>query len=125
MWLLVLSLGMWIDLHGLQNVDFVKYFLFVSVYSPDSDCHRRSLSHVGCCLFIMYIAISTVKPDSDHVLSWIPIIIDIGLGASMGIQEIPPDQVKRGFKYLTDFLGSICGGINCLCPGSRFSGSSP
>ncbi|KAH9217948.1 hypothetical protein DL95DRAFT_458836 [Leptodontidium sp. 2 PMI_412] len=105
-WLLVIGIGVLIDLSSRDKMELIK----------------RPLWHVGCCLFIMYIILSTVEPPPDHLPQWIPGIIDIGLGVSIGIQEFPSDTRRRAFQHLTDLLGSIYG---CICPNARSRSAGP
>lgn len=99
-WLIVIGIGVLIDLSNRNQVELIK----------------RPLWHAGCCLLIMFIIVSTVEPPPEQVPQWIPVIIDLGLGISIGLQELPPDTRKRVFGYVTDLLGSIYG---CICPNSR------
>ncbi|KAH7357196.1 hypothetical protein BKA65DRAFT_496371 [Rhexocercosporidium sp. MPI-PUGE-AT-0058] len=101
-WLLVIGTGLVIDLYHRSGIEMVK----------------RPLWHIGCCLFILYIIVSTVKPPPEQLPQFIPGIVDIGLGISIGIQELPPDTRRRAVKQVTDLLGNIFG---CICPNNRHS----
>src|SRR6266536_3106117 len=72
--------------------------------------NRRSFWHLGCCIAALYILTSILQIKSENLPQWLPIAINCGLGASVGLQNIPSNSRKRFGEYLSSILSSIFGG---------------
>lgn len=59
---------------------------------------------------MIYTFITTIQLTSTDLPQWIPLIIDSGLGASIGIQNIPVEPRRRAIKIVGEYAGSLCGG---------------
>lgn len=94
-WILLLAIGLYIDLNPLQRPQFIK----------------RSLWHLGSCILMLYIIATTTQPTADTLPQWIPLIVDCGLGVSIGIQNIPSNAREQLWKQLNELVGSFCGGV--------------
>jgi len=94
-WIVILAFGIYIDLHRLPKAKLIK----------------RSLWHLGSCILILYVIVSTTQPTADTLPQWIPLIIDCGLGMSIGIQNIPSNAREQLWTQLNELVGSFCGGV--------------
>lgn len=52
---------------------------------------------------------STIQLTSEDLPRWMPLIIDSGLGASIGIQNIPAEARERALNVVAEYAGSLCG----------------
>lgn len=57
---------------------------------------------------------AVLKIGSETLPQWLPMIIDAGLGASIGLQNIPSKTLEKLKEYATNILGSICGGTQVI-----------
>jgi hypothetical protein len=80
---------------------------------------RRSLWHLGCCIATLYILTSILQIKSENLPQWLPTAINCGLGASVGLQNIPSNSRKRLGEYVSSILSSIFGGTQVNIWGER------
>ena len=73
--------------------------------------NRRCLWHLGCCIALLWFFISTLQITSDNLPQWIPTAVDCGLGASLGLQNIPASSRNRIGRLIGNILSGIFSGI--------------
>ncbi|KAF8856417.1 hypothetical protein BDZ45DRAFT_476240 [Acephala macrosclerotiorum] len=71
---------------------------------------RRAFCHLGCCILMRYI-VSTTQSTADGLPRDLPLIIDCGLGVSIGVQVLPLKIRRDLWRGLNKLAGSFCGGV--------------
>ncbi|CZR52599.1 uncharacterized protein PAC_02476 [Phialocephala subalpina] len=101
-WTVLLAIGLCVDMYSLRNIDLIK----------------RAFWHLGSCILMRYIA-STTQATADALPRDLPLIINCGLGVSLGIQKLPTTIRRDLWRGLNEVAGSFCGGVQV-----RFQGGS-
>lgn len=59
---------------------------------------------------MLYI-VSTAQATADALPRELPLIIDCGLGVSVGIQSLPSNIRRNLWRGFNEVAGSFCGGV--------------
>jgi len=59
----------------------------------------------------MYTFSLIIQLTSDNLPQWVLLLVDSGLGVSIGLQKIPLDSRRHLIEALGNFAGNICGGV--------------
>lgn len=58
-----------------------------------------------------YITISTAQTTTEALPRDVPLVIDLGLAVSLGVQNLPSNTRRQLWMGLNELAGSFCGGV--------------
>jgi len=97
-WLLVGSVWLFLDLRTLPRSSFTK----------------RCIWHLSGCVASMWFYMSILHITSNNLPQWLPTVIDCGIGASLGLQNIPATARNLVGEVLSGFIGSTFGATQVI-----------
>jgi hypothetical protein len=110
------SVWLFLDLRTLPRSSFTKFASHPNIPSQFTDLNnnRRCIWHLSGCVASMWFYMSILHITSNNLPQWLPTVIDCGIGASLGLQNIPATARNLVGEVLSGFIGSTLGATQVI-----------